>query len=183
MVASLQDGPPESLPPGAHVLAKSPPKCIKVGLCDSQNAAAMLLCGFQSWHKRTKPLQLCSLVSLKILFIFRERGREGEKHHWVVASCAPPTGNLAHNPAMCPDWESNRQPFGLQADTQSTQSHQPGQLHSLLDPMLGGEPATVLRTLQQLYREASPGKEPRPPAKSPPHPAGQLRKPFWKQSL
>ena len=39
-------------------------------------------------------------------FIFRERGREGEKegekHQYVVASCAPPTGDLACNPGMCP---------------------------------------------------------------------------------
>ena len=45
------------------------------------------------------------------LLIFRERGRErvreGEKHR-VVASHAPPTGDLAHNPGMCPDWESNQ---------------------------------------------------------------------------
>ena len=49
---------------------------------------------------------------LKILFIFRERGREeeraGEKHQCVVASHVPPTGDLAHNPGMCPDWESNQ---------------------------------------------------------------------------
>ena len=40
----------------------------------------------------------------KILFIFREEGREGEreeeKHQCVVASHAPPTGDLAHNPGM-----------------------------------------------------------------------------------
>ena len=45
----------------------------------------------------------------KILFIFRERGREGkregEKHQSVVASCAPPTGDLG----MCPDWGLNQQ--------------------------------------------------------------------------
>ena len=45
-------------------------------------------------------------------FIFRERGREGEregeKHHCVAASCMPPTGDLAHNPGLCPDWESNQ---------------------------------------------------------------------------
>ena len=59
------------------------------------------------------------------LFIFRERGREGEKegeregenHQCVVAFCVPPTGDLACNPGMCPDWESNRQPFGSQAGT------------------------------------------------------------------
>ena len=29
-------------------------------------------------------------------------------------SRAPPTGDLAHNPGMCPDWESNQRPFGSQ---------------------------------------------------------------------
>ena len=41
------------------------------------------------------------------LFIFRQRGREGErqaeKHQCVVVSSAPPPGDLAHNPGMCPD--------------------------------------------------------------------------------
>ena len=70
------------------------------------------------------------------VFIFRERGREGEregeKHQCVVASRAPPTGDLAHNPGMCPDCELNQQPFGSQAcepkghqfDSQS--GHMPG---------------------------------------------------------
>ena len=43
------------------------------------------------------------------LFIFREREREGEregeKYQRVVASCTPPTGDLAGNPGMCPDWK------------------------------------------------------------------------------
>ena len=48
----------------------------------------------------------------RILFIFRQRGRkgerEGEKHQCVVVSCAlPPNGDLACNPSMCPAWESN----------------------------------------------------------------------------
>ena len=38
----------------------------------------------------------------------------------------PPTGDLAHNPGMCPDWESNQWPFGTQAGAQSTEPHQPG---------------------------------------------------------
>ena len=67
---------------------------------------------------------------LKISFIFRERGQEGErevgKHQCVVASCTLPTGDLAKNPGMCPDWELNQQPFGLQAGSQSTEPHQPG---------------------------------------------------------
>ena len=55
---------------------------------------------------------------LKILFISRERGREGEregeKHQCVVTSHVAPTGDLACNPGMCPDWESNWRPFGSQ---------------------------------------------------------------------
>ena len=51
----------------------------------------------------------------------REREREGEKLQCVVVSHTPPTGDLACNPGMCPDWESNQQPFGLQASTQSTE--------------------------------------------------------------
>ena len=62
----------------------------------------------------------------KILFIFREREREGEKHQCVAASHTPPTGDLARSPGMCPDWESNWRPFGSQADTQSTEPHQLG---------------------------------------------------------
>ena len=49
----------------------------------------------------------------------------GKKHQCVVASCAPPTGDLARNPGMCPDWESNLQPVGSQASTPSTEPHQP----------------------------------------------------------
>ena len=33
----------------------------------------------------------------------------------LVASCTPPTGDLAHNTCMLPDWELNPQLFGLQA--------------------------------------------------------------------
>ena len=47
-----------------------------------------------------------------IYFIFREREREGEregeKHQCVVASSVPPTGDLALNLGMCPEWESNQ---------------------------------------------------------------------------
>ena len=44
----------------------------------------------------------------------------------MVASHVPPTGDLACNPGMCPDWESNQRPFGLQTHAQSTKLHQPG---------------------------------------------------------
>ena len=66
------------------------------------------------------------------LFLERGEGREKERErnidvqeiHWSVAFHMPPTGDP--NPGMCPDWESNQQPFGLQAGTQSTEPHQPG---------------------------------------------------------
>ena len=57
--------------------------------------------------------------------------REGEKHQSVVAYHGLPTGDLARNPGMCPDWESNQWPFGLQASAQSTEPHQPG-LYSIV---------------------------------------------------
>ena len=75
------------------------------------------------------------------LFIFRERGwegeREGEKCQCVVTSCLSPTGDLACNPGMCPDWESNQWPFGLQAGAQSTEPHQPGLKPAIYDNMSG----------------------------------------------
>ena len=71
-----------------------------------------------------------------IYFIFRERGREGEregeKHQCVVASCMPPTGDLIHNPGMCPDWESNLTPFAFQAYAQAAELHQPGNVQTFL---------------------------------------------------
>ena len=44
----------------------------------------------------------------------------------MVVSHVPPTGDLAWNLGMGRDWELNREPFGSQASTQSTESHQPG---------------------------------------------------------
>ena len=64
-------------------------------------------------------------IFLKDLFIFF---LEGEKHQCVGASHTPPTEDLIGNPAMCPDWDSNWQPFGSQAGTQPTEPHQPGLL-------------------------------------------------------
>ena len=52
------------------------------------------------------------------IYSFLERGvekeKEREKHQCVVASYSTPTGDRAHNPGMCPDWESNWWPFGSQ---------------------------------------------------------------------
>ena len=71
---------------------------------------------------------------LNMFYLFLERGREKEREtnsglreiHWSVASHMPSTGDLACNPGMCPDWESNQWPFGSQTGTQSTEPHQPG---------------------------------------------------------
>ena len=35
----------------------------------------------------------------------------------------PPSGDLASNPGMWPDWELNQWPFSLQANTQSTEPY------------------------------------------------------------
>ena len=65
-----------------------------------------------------------------LIYLFLERGREGEregeKHQCVVVFQAPATGDLAHNPGICPDWELNRRPFGSASGAQSTEPHQPG---------------------------------------------------------
>ena len=52
-------------------------------------------------------------------------GRREEKHKCAVASYKSPAADLARNPGMFPDWESNRRPFGLQASIQSTEPRQP----------------------------------------------------------
>ena len=55
----------------------------------------------------------------------RAEGDRERKKQCVVAFRAPPTGDLAHNPGMSPDWESNQLPFGSQAGAQPTEL-QPG---------------------------------------------------------
>ena len=73
---------------------------------------------------------------LKILLIFRQRKRG--KHQCVVASHVPPIEDLAPNPGMCPDWELNGRPFGLQASAQSAEPHQPGLIHLFFNrPLIG----------------------------------------------
>ena len=43
----------------------------------------------------------------------------------MIVSHTPLSGDLAWNGGVCPVWESNPQPFGSQAGTQSTDPHQP----------------------------------------------------------
>ena len=58
---------------------------------------------------------------LKTLFM-REQGKERninqlslpmERNINQLSLPQPPSGGLAHNPGMCPDWEPNWQPFRL----------------------------------------------------------------------
>ena len=58
----------------------------------------------------------------------RKRGRELSM---CASFCMSPTGDLAHNSGMCPNWESNQQPFGSQAGTQCTEPHQLGHASKL----------------------------------------------------
>ena len=70
------------------------------------------------YDNRTRELILFYLFFKIYLFTLRQMGREGqregEKYQCVVASGAPRTGDLARNPGMCADWESNWRPFGSQ---------------------------------------------------------------------
>ena len=74
------------------------------------------------------------------LFIFRERGREGEnqgeKHLYAVASCTPPTGDPTYKTGMHPDWELNQQPLASQTHAQYTKLHQPGLIILLTETSL-----------------------------------------------
>ena len=56
------------------------------------------------------------------LFIFGERGRAGEE----TSVCGCLSSTPYWGPGMWPDWESSKQPFGLQSSVQSTELHQPG---------------------------------------------------------
>ena len=64
------------------------------------------------------------------LFIFRQKGREGEregeKHLCVVASHTPPYWGPGLQPRHVPWLGIEPQPFGSQAEVQSTEPHQPG---------------------------------------------------------
>ena len=102
-----------------------------------------------------------------------ERGREGErekeKHHCVVASHM----DLAPNPGMCADCESNQRPFDSQAGAQPTEPHQPGPM------IVSYRSLEILRSVAGLRVGVSPtpylfilgilGSSPAPHL---PHPAG-----------
>ena len=52
-------------------------------------------------------LEMNNTIFFKNLFLERGEGRERNISVWLVASCTSPTGDLACNPGMCPNWELN----------------------------------------------------------------------------
>ena len=99
-----------------------------MGICGNWNAElSPRLNSFSFFNKHNKHIFIHSFKDFIYLFLEKGKGgREEEKYQCVVAFCAPPTGDLAHNPGMCPDWESNLRPFGSQGGIQSTEPPQPG---------------------------------------------------------
>ena len=80
----------------------------------------------------TFQLELASaIIFMKdFIYLFLDRregeGKERERNISVWLPLTPPNRDLARNPGMCPDWESNQQRFVSQAHAQSTELHQPG---------------------------------------------------------
>ena len=64
------------------------------------------------------------------LILERGEGREKERKRninvWLPLAHPNWGPDLACNPGMCPDCESNQPPFGSQASTQSTEPHESG---------------------------------------------------------
>ena len=65
-------------------------------------------------------------LNLFFIYLLLEREGKGGRKRVRETSITPSPGDLAHNPGMCPDQESNQGPFSLQACAQSTEPHQPG---------------------------------------------------------
>ena len=78
------------------------------------------------------------LILSKKIFVFLGRGGgrkrnvmcEGNVDRLPLAH--PQLVTLSHHPGTCPDWESNWQPLGSQAGTQSTEPYQPALFNTFL---------------------------------------------------
>ena len=77
---------------------------------------------FRKFYSNRKNIYILVLKKDFIYLFFKERRRQGERERnisvWLPLTF-PTTGDLTQNPGMCPDWELNWLPFGLQASTQS----------------------------------------------------------------
>ena len=63
-------------------------------------------------YEYTKNIDLCTSFFKEIIYLFLERGGEKERgRETSMCGClsyTSPTGDLASNSGMCPDWESNQ---------------------------------------------------------------------------
>ena len=65
-----------------------------------------------------------------LCLLILERGTQGgERNINRLPTVCGPTRDRTRNLGMCPDWESNPQPLGVQDDTLSNQVTQPGLNH------------------------------------------------------
>ena len=114
------------------------------------------ICSLAKFFQPPTPTSLSSDLSvcfrhyyfLKILFIYLlERGRagetEGEKHQRMVASYAPPTGDLACNPGMCPRQGIEPETLWFTGQHSTTELHLPGLMETFLN---GSKHSFSLRT-------------------------------------
>ena len=62
-----------------------------------------------------------------------ERENHQREKYQLVASCTPPTRDLAPNPGKCPDRKSNQRPFALRDGAQPMEPHWSGQGEGLLN--------------------------------------------------
>ena len=76
--------------------------------------------------RTTSFLEQVALLFFSFVIYFLNIIDVWEKYRLVASHLPQPGTWPACNPGMCPDWESNRQPLGPQASTQSTEPHQPG---------------------------------------------------------
>ena len=100
------------------------------------------------WVSQNKSVHKLSLTDFICLFLKRREWKEKEKEKNINVWLPLMLTLLDHNVGMSPDQESNQQPFCLQAGTQSTEPHQPGQFMSSLRRMPGA-PETLCLTKPQ----------------------------------
>ena len=84
----------------------------------------------ESYETQHRESCVCLFLNLhqKILFqlIFRESGRKRERKRNINHIIYTPTWDQTCHLAMCPDQESNLQPFGIWNDTSTSWATQPG---------------------------------------------------------
>ena len=84
------------------------------------------MCFYALGIKGVQPV-FCFVLKI-FIFSFLERGEGREKEREKNINQLP-LADLARNPGMCPDWESNQHPFSSQAGAQSTEPHKPGPVY------------------------------------------------------